>query len=350
MVDVSALKKLAEAQAEVEDQSVVQEFTAREPIPQGRVMLRLREYLEFGVHPGGEYMGKKKPDAPAVELVFEVVNKKYLRTFTNDAGEEVTIAPTITVREKKKQGAKAGFVKLFRAMAHGRSDIKHIAQMLTDGFMGTVVHNEYNGRIYENLKTADGVYTIGAPRMEKLNEDGEVESVAVPIPELVGEPRLFLWDQPTKECWDSLYIAGDYERTVKGDDGEEKKVRKSKNFLQEKCLSALNFEGSPLQQMLYGMDDLPTEEVADDKVVDDAAAAGGDGEDDTTGSAAPAADNDETSEADGTVDTPKEADKKPASKPKGKGKAAKAAKPEAVEEVSEADEALALLAELGLED
>ena len=54
--------------------------------------------------------------------------------------------------------------------------------------------------------------------------------------------KLFLWERPTKECWDSLYI-----------DGTNETTGKSKNFIQNKCLSAKNFPGSPLEAMLMGL-------------------------------------------------------------------------------------------------
>jgi len=59
--------------------------------------------------------------------------------------------------------------------------------------------------------------------------------------------RLFLWRRPTKEAWDSLYIEGEYEG-------------KSKNRIQEQILAALDFQGSPLQQLLMssGVTALPT--------------------------------------------------------------------------------------------
>jgi hypothetical protein len=62
---------------------------------------------------------------------------------------------------------------------------------------------------------------------------------------------MFLWDYPSKEAWDSLFIEGTW------DDG------KSKNMLQELCMSATNFDGSPLQQMLMGgVPALPTTPAA----------------------------------------------------------------------------------------
>lgn len=59
------------------------------------------------------------------------------------------------------------------------------------------------------------------------------------FPELDDDTyRLFLWDKPTKETWESLYIEGT------NDKGE------SKNFIQERIMKAVNFPGSALEQLL----------------------------------------------------------------------------------------------------
>ena len=59
------------------------------------------------------------------------------------------------------------------------------------------------------------------------------------MPELdASEIKLFLWNNPTKETWDSLYIEGTK------DDG------KSKNWIQEDMYKAVDFPGSALDIML----------------------------------------------------------------------------------------------------
>ncbi|MGZ7204734.1 hypothetical protein ACXWOS_09805, partial [Streptococcus pyogenes] len=51
------------------------------------------------------------------------------------------------------------------------------------------------------------------------------------------EYRIFIWNKPTRSTWDSLYI-------------------ESNNFIQDTILGAVDFEGSPLQAMLSGIDEL----------------------------------------------------------------------------------------------
>lgn len=73
-----------------------------------------------------------------------------------------------------------------------------------------------------------------------------------PIPELADDQyQLFLWDMPTKETWDELFIEGTNEKTGK-----------SKNFLQAKCIEALDFKGSALEALLGG--ELPSLDVEND--------------------------------------------------------------------------------------
>lgn len=63
----------------------------------------------------------------------------------------------------------------------------------------------------------------------------------IALPELdLEDIKVFLWNAPTKETWDSLYIDG------KKDDGT------SKNFIQEDIMKAVDFEGSALHQLLMG--------------------------------------------------------------------------------------------------
>ena len=70
----------------------------------------------------------------------------------------------------------------------------------------------------------------------------------VPVPERLSPRKVFLWNKPNKATWDSLFIDGTYEK-----DGETV----SKNFLQDTIKKALNFEGSPIEEMLEGLGELP---------------------------------------------------------------------------------------------
>ena len=75
------------------------------------------------------------------------------------------------------------------------------------------------------------------------------------VPEMLNPIKLFLWDNPTQETWDSLFIDGTYTKK-EGD----KEVEVSKNWMQEVILSAENFEGSALHTLVSGLGELSTAE------------------------------------------------------------------------------------------
>ena len=69
-----------------------------------------------------------------------------------------------------------------------------------------------------------------------------------PAPDLPDDKyQLFLWNSPTMEQWESIFIDG---TTQEG---------KSKNYIQEKIQKATNFVGSPVERLLMsGGVSLPT--------------------------------------------------------------------------------------------
>src|SRR5690606_11965873 len=116
--------------------------------------------------------------------------------------------------------------KLFNKLQYGRADKKHIAQMLGEAFILEVFHNksEDGKKTYVNLDK-DGEYGIQAPFIiDPLTE----ERKDITVPAHIRPLRIFLWDFPNKETWDSLFIDGT--RTMKVDG---KDVEVSRNYVQE---------------------------------------------------------------------------------------------------------------------
>jgi len=226
----------------------------RTPIAEGRTVGRLIEYIELGVQPQGTYEGKEKPACATARFTFELLNlKKNLKEIEID-GQTVTVAERFSFNEAIKLSEKSRFKKLLKTATYGRTDITHFAQILNDDFLLTFKHNktERDGKpvLYVNLYN-DGVYGIEAPFVNSDPLDDSTR-VRVPVPKAMSEVKIFIWDAPTKETWDSLYIAGT--RTVKDAKGKESQV--SKNWLQEKILSAKNFSGSALEDLLSGSAEL----------------------------------------------------------------------------------------------
>jgi len=222
-----------------------------QPPVEGTTALRFVEYIELGKQPQKPFQGKAKPDCEEVRLTFELLlnnkNRQDVREVEVEGGGKKLVADRISMKLAVKHGEKAVFKKLFDKMRRGRDNITHMSQMIGEAFLGTVVHSKStDGKTtYANLRDADGVWTIRAPRIQKdpLDDDSWVD-VNVRAP--VGDLKIFVWDFPNKECWDSLFIDGT--RTVKDDKGVE--TEQSKNWLQERILSAKNYHGSPLEELL----------------------------------------------------------------------------------------------------
>ncbi|QXP44076.1 DNA polymerase A [Stappia phage SI01] len=246
-VDIAALAAKA---AETEDQTQEVSHTEFDNTPEeGLTVGRLIGYVELGKHDGGEYNGKKKPDAERVRIEFELLGPNNMITFERD-GKEVTMGQQVSVEMKKSLSDKAKFKKLFKKLQYGRDDKKHIAQMLGEAYIMHIYHNKGKNAagkevLYVNLDK-DGEFAISAPfQVDPITKQKQMYNIAPATQPL----RLFLWDHPVREMWDSLFIDGS--REVKNADGTTTSV--SKNWMQERIMSAKNFAGSPIHVLLSGV-------------------------------------------------------------------------------------------------
>lgn len=275
MIDINAIAQTAAVEA---DLTKTQTFTEREPLQEGPCRLRLKSYLELGMHAGSKSFPKPKEK---FKVVFEVVSKKHLDT----DGEGKTVHREITVFGNKGTSAKAGDRKLFNAMNASVGNIyTHFAEMIGKGFAAKITNSkpEKDGDpVYSNLDEGPrdaSVYTFTPPF--KIDEDGEFEltedgaKIPVVMPELRGKPQLFLWemdalqDDQIVEMWNDIYIEGEWE-AKEAADGKEARPAKSKNVLQEKIMSGLSWEGSRtegLTQTFVELDELTGDPVEDEPV------------------------------------------------------------------------------------
>lgn len=253
---MSAIDDLIAQAAQSSDQSKDTTTTFERQLPAaGRTPLRFIEYIELGMQKQKAFQGKAKPDALDVMLTFECLGPKYIRDIEVEGGTK-TICDVITQRQTVKLNEKAQFRKLFNKMAYGR-DKKHLAQMLGEDFIGTITHSDATDKDgkaikqYANLRTADGEIGISSPFIDKMDEEtGESTKVRLKAGRTDLHPiKIFLFDHPTKETWDSLFIDGYNE--VKQADGTV--VKQSKNWIQERILGATNFKGSALEAMLHDL-------------------------------------------------------------------------------------------------
>lgn len=289
------LKKLA--QKAQKQQDLTKESTGGEysPPEKGVPGLRFVGYIETG-KVNGEFKGKPKVTDKAT-LLFELHGKRW------PVGENGN--PTlIAVKLNKGTSAKSQYIKLFKAMNYAGNATTFV-ELLGDAFIGNISHYEGNdGKTYATLKDdATGVFTVRAPFTE--NEEGE--SIARKVPEALSDIKCFLWNDPDKDQWDSIFIDGEY------DDGT------SKNKFQKAIRDAVNFEGSPIEALLEG-----APEVEDDDVEDAKAAAKA-----KKAAAAKQAEPDDADDEDGEEQAPppKTAAKKAPPAAKAKPKAAPKAKP-----------------------
>ena len=260
--------------SEVVDHTQTSTGSSFTPTPEGASIARLVDYIEVGVHPQKPYLGKPKPDAAGAYVTFELYGPKpgqysedYVKEIEVDGtkrrvAERITIPLVISLNEKSK------FKKLFKKMTYGRDNITHYSQMLGEGFVVVVKHNVVgegkDAKTYANITDEDGTFLVKSPY--KVDELAGTQE-PLDVPEAVGNMRLFVWDVPTKETWDSIFIDG--ERETKDDKGNVKQV--SKNWLQNMIKDSKNFEGSPVQAFIEGSTTLPEnpdelkEEVKEEK-------------------------------------------------------------------------------------
>ena len=224
------------AAAEQEDFNEVQQGGNFEPLAEGPVRLRFIEYIEYGEHES-EWQGKSRKKEE-VRFAFEVTGPKI-------EPREDGLPHIIYFKANKSLSEKSTFYKLFRKMNYDGSH-KVFASMLGQAFRGQIYHSVSGEgdkkRTYAGLRDADGAFSVSPPYYDDP-ESGERRMLNVPEPK--AELRLFMWALADKEQWDSLFIDGEWEATAD-------RPAKSKNIHQEKIRTAVNWVGSPMQELLFG--------------------------------------------------------------------------------------------------
>ncbi len=202
-------------------------------LPEGYSVARLVEYIEFGMHKK-EFNGQVKAPALEFQLGFALFGEGYVN------GDKPRMIRTY--RTGLSNHEKSAAYNMFKLMNYNKT-ARHFAQLLGESILVKIVHQQ--------PKAGGNPYAKIDP-MGFLPPIDPVTRKAYPCPEASDDMyRLFLWNSPTKESWDSLYIDGI------DDNGE------SKNYLQEYCLKAVDFKGSPLYNLLYGNSSLVKESLVE---------------------------------------------------------------------------------------
>lgn len=228
MSKLDAIRALANQAAETGiDMNDVQKGGGGRLLPEGWAFARFVEYIEFGKQPQ-EFQGKAKDPAMDVQLGFALYDTAD-RKYSNDDGTPYIIRPySFALGRNEKSRA----FKLFNAM-NWRKQAKNYAQLLSDAFLVYIC--------YEDKSKTDKTKVSRVDLDKVFPPLDSVSGMPLPIPEATEDLyQVFLWDYPTMEAWKAMFREGTWE------DG------RSKNNLQEKCLTATDFEGSALQVLLAG--------------------------------------------------------------------------------------------------
>lgn len=223
------------------------------PPAEGATRLRFVAYVETGLHENA-IPGKPSKNENQVQLTFELSGPKHPAKVLEDGTK---IPYRITIRLNNSLNEKATFYKLFRRMNY-KGTATHMSQLLGEAYKGFITHKVIGEgeakRTFANLKDDNGL-TIQPPRYDDP-ETGEVRELVVDAP--ISPIRIFVWNADPKflgQMWESIFIDGTF--------GEGEKAR-SNNVFQEEIRSALNFNGSPIQQFLNaGGDTLDVPEPAE---------------------------------------------------------------------------------------
>lgn len=204
-------------------------------LPAGYAFGRLVEYVEYGNQPQ-EFQGKAKDPALEFNLGFALTGQGY----QNDDGTPYVVR-TFTIAMSAFEKSRAFL--LFKAL-NWKGTAKTFAQLLNETFLVKIVHVPKSKTDPTVVSRID--LTGFLPPLDPVTK------APYPIAECPADLfRLFLWDYPTKQAWDSLFIDGT------NDD------KTSRNRIQETILGALDFQGSALQSLLMqsGVVNLPTAAV-----------------------------------------------------------------------------------------
>ena len=260
----SVLLKQAKTSKALKDQSDTSSAQFSDNLPEiGKAPARLVGYVELGLQAQPAFKGKAKDPARELIISFEIFGSKNTREIEVD-GKKKKVGKRLDVRVTEKLNDRAKFTKLFTKMTRS-CPIEHIAHMLNEVFLVEIRHVESaKGRKYATIQAEDGSFNVSGPTIEKLDDMGEVigeiDLVAITPPASVPF-RLFLNDDPTLEQWQSIKIDGTYTKKTTAEDGSVVEEEKSKNFMQEAIMSALDWEGSAMEALL---NDLGEEEIEEE--------------------------------------------------------------------------------------
>lgn len=206
-------------------------------LPAGKAIAVLTGYIESGLQPR-EFNGKPKPPTREMRLIFTIVGGRgknvdgEVEDYVLEEGNFPSIGTFfISVTNNEKSKAVKWFQRM-RQNCYGDGGEVSFAQFLGKAFLLPITHTtaKKDGKdvVYANIDPAT---------VDKPEDPMTMQPYAIPeVPDSVY--KLLLWDAPTKEQWDSLFIETP-------DDAE-----KSRNYLQEHLMTSMDFGTSKLAALL----------------------------------------------------------------------------------------------------
>ena len=213
----------------------------RELPAEGPAIGRLLQYIELGVQKAKPGSGYK--DSEQVMLRFEVSTPRHMIEIEKD-GVTSKIPNVIDVRVPKG-GLTSKYGRLFTAL-NCSGKFNHFAQMVGAGsWVFEITHNVSGDTTYANVDKNKAWTFRAATQVDQLTG----AATAIPVPELDGTPKVFLYenkglsDAAYLSVWDTLFIEGEVE--AKG-----KQPAKSKNWIQNTISNSVKFPTSRLSKLL----------------------------------------------------------------------------------------------------
>lgn len=234
-----SLQEQARKLAELDSTDMSQTQSAPRAVlwPEGIYRGRVAEVIEYGVQTQRPFQGTAKAPAEEVQLRIMLFPNAAVKKALGDDVQPLMVrvwpfALYNSARSKSKQ--------IFDAMNAG-GDAKNFREFIGEAFRFKLVTTTSSKDPKAKFQTIDLKSTLPAIDEETLKPLNVPE---VPDDKLI----LFTFNKPIKEMWDKLKVEGTRE------DGS------SKNFIQDKIVSALNFKGSDVERMLKG--EVPTVKAA----------------------------------------------------------------------------------------
>lgn len=239
------------------------------PAP-GTCIATLIGYIELGRRLKTGYKGAADKRVRQAEWIFELAGgaNPHVETENGKVAKRITVK-TWLPEPGKQASDKSGFYKLFSALNHAKDPAIKIPAQLIGKHVKVIVSNEtFESKgetiTYASIGNAQDGFRITPAQIDIADETtgmptGQVK--IIPKPEVISEIRVFLWDYANKAMWDALFIDGEYE-AVEAKDGKPARPAKSKNVIQLKLKEALDWVGSPIQQILAAGGELDTSDLA----------------------------------------------------------------------------------------